>query len=168
MDKVETRRTGGGPEARTGGATHAGSVRDRLRATELRSHVIVLRVLAGAPLLLLGLAHVFLAEAPMEPLVDAAGFPFPSILAPIGVAIEIAAGLSLLVGAWARVGGLLAIPVMLGAAWAHVVIDIWPNGVENEPPLALPIVVAACAAYVALRGAGRWSLDGRGQPGTGD
>ncbi|HEX9766779.1 MAG TPA: DoxX family protein [Nitriliruptorales bacterium] len=137
------------------------SLLDRVRVTEPHAHVIVLRLIGGAPLLLLGLAHVFVSEAPMEPLVDAAGLPFPSIVAPIGVAIEIVAGLSLLLGAWARVGGLLAIPVMLGAVWTHLVVDVWPNGVDNEPPLALPIVVAIAAAYVVARGPGRWSVDRR-------
>ena len=46
------------------------------------------------------------------------------------------------------------------AVYAHIVIDAWPNA-EGEPPLALPLVVAACAAYVLWRGAGRWSVDAR-------
>jgi uncharacterized membrane protein YphA (DoxX/SURF4 family) len=50
---------------------------------------------------------------------------------------------------------------VLGALYAHVVIDVWPNGPDNEPPMALPLAVMACAAYVLWRGAGRWSLDHR-------
>jgi len=50
---------------------------------------------------------------------------------------------------------------MLGAIYAHLVIDVWPNGPENEPPLALPIAVLLGAAYVAWRGPGRWSFDRR-------
>jgi uncharacterized membrane protein YphA (DoxX/SURF4 family) len=68
---------------------------------------------------------------------------------------------SLLVGFWARLGAVLAIPVMVGAIYAHLTIDVWPNGAENEPPVGLPIAVLLAAAYVAWRGAGRWSLDGR-------
>jgi len=124
-------------------------------------HILIFRIVAGLPLLGFGIAHIAVPEAPMLPLVEAAGFPLPSIVAPIGVVAEIVAGLSLLLGAWARVGGLIAITVMLGAIYAHLVIDVWPNGAENEPPLALPIVVAAAAAYVVVRGAGRWSVDGR-------
>lgn len=133
----------------------------RLRATTQHAHVVVLRIVAGAPLLLIGLMHVLAPETPMQPLVEAAGFPLPSVVAPLGVAAEIAAGTSLLLGAWARLGGLVAIPVMLGAIWAHLVIDVWPNGVDNEPPLALPIIVLLAAAYVVARGPGRWSLDRR-------
>jgi putative oxidoreductase len=129
-------------------------------------HVLIFRMVAGLPLLGIGIAHIAVPEAPMFPLVEAAGFPLPSIVAPLGVAAEIVAGLSLLLGAWARVGGLTAITVMLGAIYAHLVIGVWPNGAESEPPLALPIIVAAAAAYVVVRGAGRWSVDGRrGSPG---
>jgi putative oxidoreductase len=134
---------------------------DRLRATRAYRHLVVLRVVAGVPLLGIGLSHVFVPEVPMRPLVDAAGFPLPALVAPIGVAVLIVAGVSLLVGLWARLGAMLAIPVMVGAVYAHLVIDVWPNGAENEPPLALPVTVMLAAAYVAWRGAGRWSLDRR-------
>jgi putative oxidoreductase len=121
----------------------------------------VLRVVAGVPLLGIGLAHVVVAEAPMRPLVEAAGFPLAAVVSPVAVAAEIAAGTLLLLGLWARVGALLAIPTMIGAVYAHLVIDVWPNGPENEPPLALPIVVLLAAAVVLWRGAGRWSCDHR-------
>lgn len=133
----------------------------RVRATRAYRHVLLPRIVAGVPLLGIGLAHAVMPEAPMLPLVQAAGFPFAAVLAPISVAIEIIAGLALLLGFWARIAGLLAVPVMLGAVYAHLVIDVWPNGSENEPPLALPIAVLLGAAYVVWRGAGRWSLDRR-------
>lgn len=132
-----------------------------LRATGRHRHLLLVRLVAGLPLLAIGLAHVFVPDAPMRPLVEAAGFPLPTVLAPLGVAAEIAAGAMLLLGYWVRIGGLVAIPTMLGAIYAHLVIDVWPNGAENEPPLALPIAVLACAAYVVWRGAGRWSIDQR-------
>lgn len=136
-----------------------GLTQDRLRATEPYRHLLLVRIVAGVPLLGIGLAHVIAPEAPMRPLVEAAGIPFASIVSPIAVGVEIVAGLSLLLGLWARIGGLLAVPTMLGAIYAHLVIDVWPNGPANEPPLALPIAVMAGAAYVLWRGAGRWSLD---------
>jgi putative oxidoreductase len=109
----------------------------------------------------IGLAHVFAESAGMRPLVEAAGLPAAALLAPLAVAIEVVAGASLLLGAFARVGAALAIPTMLVAAYAHLAIAEWPNGAENEPPLLLPPVVMAAAACVLLRGAGRWSLDAR-------
>lgn len=138
-----------------------GLPQNRVRATEPFRHLLLPRIVAGAPLLGIGLAHVFVAEAPMRPLVEAAGFPFAAVTSPVAVAVEIVAGLSLLLGLWARIGGILAIPTMLGALYAHAVIDVWPNGADNEPPLVLPIVVMVGAAYVLWRGAGRWSFDQR-------
>lgn len=137
-----------------------------LRTTGSHRHTLILRIIAGVPLFVIGMAHILAPEAPMEPLVEAAGFPAPSLVAPIGVAAEVIAGLSLLLGAWARLGGLAAIPVMLGAVYSHLVIDVWPNEAANEPPLALPIVVALAAGYVVVRGAGRWSLDHRQRSGS--
>ena len=133
----------------------------RIRATGPQRHLLIVRTVAGAPLLGIGLAHLLVPETPMRPLVEAAGIPFADLVSPIGVAVEIVAGLSLLLGLWARIGGLLAIPTMLGAVYAHLVIDAWPNGPENEPPLALPIAVLLCAAYVVWRGPGPWSFDRR-------
>ena len=148
-------------------ASHStsGLITDRLRHTAPYRHLLALRVVAGLPLLGIGLAHIFVAEAPMRPLVEAAGVPLAAVVSPVAVAVEIIAGVALLLGLWARVGALLAIPTMAGALYAHMVIGVWPNGPENEPPLALPIAVMLGAAYVLWRGAGRWSLDGRSSGG---
>lgn len=138
---------------------------DRIRATAPYRHTLLPRAIAGVPLFGIGLAHVVVPDAAMRPLVDAAGIPLAAVVSPVAVAIQIVAGVSLLLGLWARVGGLLAIPSMLGALYAHLVIDIWPNGAESEPPLALPIAVLLAGSYVLWRGAGRWSLDHRRRSG---
>ncbi|HVM14456.1 MAG TPA: DoxX family protein [Egibacteraceae bacterium] len=135
-----------------------------LRATAPRRHVLLARVVSGVPLLGIGIVHVVDPTSPMRPLVEAAGFPLAAVIAPVAVAVEILAGLSLLLGLWARLGALLAIPTMLGAVYAHLVISVWPNGSDREPPLVLPIAVALAAGYVVWRGAGRWSRDNRTQP----
>lgn len=134
---------------------------NQLRATKGYRHTLLPRIVAGVPLLAIGLMHVFGPEHGMRPLVEATGLPFAALLSPLAVVFEIVAGLSLLLGLWVRIGAFIAVPTMLVAVYAHLVIDVWPNGAENEPPLALPIIVMACAAYVLWRGAGRWSLDGR-------
>jgi putative oxidoreductase len=147
------------PVHATPGPTAHRSVADRLRATTAVHHLLAVRIVAGLPLLGIGLAHVLVPDAPMRPLVEAAGFPVPGLLAPLGVVAEIVAGASILLGFWARLGAAVALPTMLGAVYAHLVIEVWPNGAENEPPLVLPIAVIAAATYVLRRGAGRWSLD---------
>lgn len=135
--------------------------RDRLLRTEPRRHVVIARIVAGVPLLGIGLSHAFVPEAPMLPLVEAAGFPLPGLVSIVGVATQIVAGALLLVGLLARLAGLAAIPIMLGAIYTHLVIDVWPNTGAQEPPLLLPIAVLLASAYVVVRGGGRWSLDRR-------
>lgn len=135
---------------------------DRLRATIPHRHVLVARIVAGVPLVMTALSHIFVPEAPLRPLVEAAGFPFAAVLAPVAIGVKIAAGTSLLLGLWARIGAFLGTGMMLGALYAHMVIDVWPNAPEvPEPPLIAPISVLVAAAYVLWRGAGRYSLDRR-------
>jgi len=139
-----------------------GPTRHRLRATEPSRHLLLPRVIAGVPLLVSGLTHLLVPEAPLRPLVEAAGFPLAAVISPIAVAVKIVAGVSLLLGLWARIAGLVAVPIMLGAIYSHLVIDVWPNAPEmQEPPMVAPVTVLVAAAYVAWRGAGRWSLDRR-------
>ena len=88
---------------------------------------------------------------------NGAGLPLSAVLAPLAVAGEVAAGVSLLLGAWGRAGALLAVPVV---AYAQIAISEWPNN-GDEPPLALPLIVFAGAGCVAWRGAGGWRFDAR-------
>ena len=135
---------------------------DRLRATTDHRHLLVARIVAGVPLVMTALSHIFVPEAPLRPLVEAAGFPLAAVLSPVAIGVKIAAGCSLLLGLWARIGGFLGAGMMLGALYAHLVIDVWPNAPEvPEPPLIAPISVLVAAAYVLWRGAGRYSLDRR-------
>ena len=69
-----------------------------LQTTGRDRHTIVPRLLAGLPLLGIGLAHVFDPGAPMKPLVEAANLPAASLLSPLAVAVEIVAGLLILAG----------------------------------------------------------------------
>jgi putative oxidoreductase len=147
-------------------ATRSPTIRERVRTTEPLRHLLPLRLVAAAPLLGIGLAHVLVPEAPMRPLVEAAGFPSPGVLAPLAVAAELVAGTLLLLGLWARIGAALAIPTMLGAVYTHLVVDVWPNVEAEEPPIAIPVVVLLVASYVLWRGAGRWSFDTRHARGT--
>ena len=71
-------------------------------------------------------------------------------------------GALLVTGPRVRVAAGFGVCMMLGALYAHAVIDVWPNAPGmQEPPLVLPIVVLMSSAYALWRGAGRWSLDRR-------
>ena len=129
------------------------------RATGPHWDAFAVRLIGGVPLLLIALAHIARPGAEMLPIVDAMGLPAPELLARLAVAVELAAGLAIVLGDWTRLGALLAIAVMSVAFYAHLVIDVWPN--PNEPPTALPLVILACAAFLLWRGGGRWSLDER-------
>lgn len=135
-----------------------------LRTTSMTKHLIVVRILAGGPLLLFGAMHLS-GSMPMAPLLEAAGIPMASINAIIAPIMEVLAGLLLLSGAFARVGGVLAVMTMLGALYTHIKIpsDGWPeaNGGPQEPQFMMVIATIALlgGAYVALRGGGAWSVD---------
>lgn len=124
--------------------------------TEALKHVIVARLIAGVPLLGIGVMHL-IGAAPMRPILEGAGIPLPGLNAVVAPLVEVAAGLMLLAGAGARIGGVLGAVTMLAALYAHAVFT-W----DDEPPIVLPIAVLAACLYVAWRGGGAWSVDARG------
>lgn len=129
------------------------------RATGPYWDAFAVRMVVGVPLLLIGLAHIVQPGAEMLPIVEAMGLSAPELLARLAVAMEIAAALAMILGDWTRVGAALAIATMSVAFYAHLAIDVWPT--PNEPPVALPLVILAGAAFLLWRGGGRWSLDAR-------
>lgn len=133
----------------------------------------VLRFVAGAILLVFGLMHVS-GMMPMWPLIQAAGLPAPHLTAIAASIAEVLAGISLLLGAYARVGAALAIGVMLGAVLTHLRIpnDAWPDveqiaenptATTNEPLFLMYVAIAIIfiGGIIIWKGAGRWSLDRR-------
>ena len=129
------------------------------RATGPFWDAFVVRLIAAAPLLGIGLAHLFKPGADMLSLVQALGLPAAGLLAPIGVAIEVFVAAAFIFGAWVRLGALLVVPVMVVAFYAHLALRPWPN--PGEPPIVLPLAITVCAFYLLWRGAGRLSLDAR-------
>ncbi len=120
--------------------------------------VIAARLIAAVPLVGIGVMHLT-GSAPLKPILEAAGTPLPGVNAIVAPLVQIAAGVLLATGAFARMGGALAIGTMLAALHAHLTIEEWPN--PDEPPLALPIVVLASALLVVIVGAGGFSFDRR-------
>jgi len=135
-----------------------------LRKTGGSKHILVARTVAGAPLALFGLMHLA-GVMPMKPLLKAAGMPGAGVMAIVAPLGQLAAGLLLLSGAFARIGAVLAIGTMLGALHTHVQIpgDGWPesNGGPEEPVfmMGLAAVIIVASGYVLWRGAGGLSVD---------
>tara|TARA_R110002072_G_scaffold150953_2_gene299783 strand:+ start:20655 stop:21125 length:471 start_codon:yes stop_codon:yes gene_type:complete len=144
-----------------------------LTHTTNHKHIAILRILAGAPLLMFGLMHLT-GASPMQPLVEAAGLPMPGLTAIAAPIAQVIAGLILLSGAYARIGALLAIPVMIGGLVTNFKIpnDQWPTPSDTEPNIMVPgtepamltpiaIVVILLSIYIVIKGAGPWSIDAR-------
>ena len=82
------------------------------------------------------------------------------------------AGILLLSGLYARVGGFLGMGTMLPAIYATLVLAGMSPGdlpagiaaVPEVPPLPVPVLVLLSSVYVAWRGGGAWSLDARIDP----
>jgi uncharacterized membrane protein YphA (DoxX/SURF4 family) len=111
-------------------------------------HVAVIRILSSVPLLALGTMHLA-GAAPLAPILEGAGIPFPELNAVLAPIAQIAAGVLLLTGVRARIGALLALGTMAGALFAHLRFD-W----VDEPTLLLPLAVVAGTGYVLVRGPG--------------
>ena len=144
-----------------------------LTKTTNQKHILVLRIIAGAPLFLFGIMHL-VGAMPMRPLIEAAGLPMPGITAIVAPLAQILGGALLLSGAFARIGGLVAIGTMLGAIVTHIKIpnDQWPTPSEVDPSIMVPgaeptmmlgiaAVIVLGSAYTIFKGAGPMSVDAR-------
>lgn len=137
-----------------------------LLKTTPSKHVLIFRILGGAPLLFFGIMHLS-GAAPMRPLIEAAGLPMPGFTAITGTITQIVAGLLLLAGAGVRLGAGIAILNMLAALYTHIQIpnDAWPVPVDTAPnpePLwlmGLAVVIIIASGYLLYKGAGAWSID---------
>ncbi len=151
-----------------------------IQKTDNIKWMIALRVVAGGPLLFFGVMHL-LGMMPMKPLLVEAGLPAADLMAIAAPLMQVIAGASLLAGAFARVGGLVAIGSMGGALVTHVKIpnDKWPDVMkyaENpgawtavpvyiEEPMGMMIMAIAIlvvSVVVVWKGAGAFSFDRKG------
>jgi uncharacterized membrane protein YphA (DoxX/SURF4 family) len=144
-----------------------------LTNTSNHKHLSILRIVAGAPLIMFGIMHIT-GAAPMLPLVEAAGLPLPELTATLAPIAQLIAGLLLISGALARFGALIAIVTMLGGLVTNFKIpnDQWPTPsaldpaileLGTEPAMLTPIaiVVLLLSVYVLFKGAGAWSFDSK-------
>ena len=132
-----------------------------LRKTNDSKFTIAPRLIAALPLIAIGIGHL-VDPGSFRLILEGAGIPMPELNLIIAPVVEVAAGILLLVGLFARAGGLAAASTMLVALYSHAVIDpsIFPETMAM-PPIILPLIVLASALWVAYAGAGRWSLDSR-------
>ena len=139
--------------------------------TALKKHILVLRLIAGVPLLVLGAMHL-LNPAGFREILEAARFPLIGVNVIAAPLAEVVAGFLLLSGLYARLGGLLGMGTMLPAIYATLALvgmdaaNLPPGiaAVPEVPPLPVPILVLLSSAYVTWRGSGAWSLDSRTAP----
>ncbi len=144
-----------------------------LLKTTNQKHLIIARILAGGPLLMFGAMHLS-GAMPIKPLVEAANLPMPAVAAGVAPLAMILAGVLLLSGTAARLGGIAAIATMLTALITHLKIpnDQWPTPSEADPSIMVPgaeptfmmglaAVILLASAYIVFKGAGAWSVDGK-------
>jgi uncharacterized membrane protein YphA (DoxX/SURF4 family) len=132
---------------------------EQIRQTDKSKVVATLRIVAGLPLLLFGAMHL-IDPAPFRAILEASGIPFVELNLIAAPVTELVAGLFLVTGYFARLGGLGGAVTMLAAAWSTAILA-GLNAAPEVPPMPLPLVVLAISTFVLWRGAGAWSLDGR-------
>ncbi len=89
----------------------------------------------------------------------AANLPFYTLTRWSVPFVEIALGIMLLAGFFARLASVAVIGIMVVATYTHLVVDdptLFPLQ-PSEP--VIPIVVMAMSALILWKGAGAWSLD---------
>jgi uncharacterized membrane protein YphA (DoxX/SURF4 family) len=119
--------------------------------------LLILRVVVSLPLLFFGVLHLVSPNVFREILVTA-GMPLVylhSLLVPL---VEILAGVLLLVGFLARLGGVLAFGVMVPAILVTLQVTAGREG-PAVPTLALPLTLAVASFFLALLGGGSGSID---------
>ena len=130
-----------------------------LRKTDQSKISIAPRLIAALPLIAIGIGH-FADPATFRLFLEGAGIPMVDLNLIVAPAVEVVAGLLLLLGLFARAGGVAAAATMVVALYTHMVID--PSTLPDTvamPPIILPLAVLASALWIAYAGAGRWSLD---------
>jgi uncharacterized membrane protein YphA (DoxX/SURF4 family) len=139
----------------------------RLRQTCDSKPLLFLRVAGGLPLLFYGGLHL-VQPVDYQSLLHAAGVEPASGMVVVVPLIEMVAGIVLLVGAWARLGALLAVLAMVPALHASLTLasgggnpGVDVAAIPQAPPMWMPILVMLCAVIVLGGGAGAYSSDYR-------
>lgn len=116
---------------------------------------LLLRLSLGTILLAHGLLKLFVFTLPgTVGYFDSIGFP--AAFAYLTVFGEVAGGIALILGAYARLTALAALPILLGATWVHLsngwVFSAQGGGWE------FPALLVVLAIVVAIQGAGAFAI----------
>ncbi|HEX6813608.1 MAG TPA: NAD(P)/FAD-dependent oxidoreductase [Planctomycetota bacterium] len=119
------------------------------------------RIVVGWTMLRLGLAHAGALAATAQEIASH-GVPLPAAAAVMLVALELAGGAGILLGLgtrlWALLLGAMMIAALATTARMRFVEAAVPGG-EIGLLEVVPLVLLMLLAWLAIRGAGRWSLD---------
>jgi len=126
----------------------------QIKATRPYKHVVIPRLVAGAPLAMIGSLHLVFPSMSIRPILEAASLPAVDLFVWLVPVLEIFAGLFIVAGRWTRPASGLAVAIMGVAIYAHLVAD-WPG----EWAVFVPLTVLLSAAYTSLVGGGAWSHD---------
>jgi uncharacterized membrane protein YphA (DoxX/SURF4 family) len=143
--------------------------------TKNSKFLMIPRLLAGLPLLVIGVKH-FIDPGHMKSILIASEIPMVDVNVFAAPAGEVLAGVLLLIGFYPRIGGFIGAASMVVALYSTVVlskltVDTLPAGlleVPFVPPLPLPLVVLVCSLVIVALGGGAWRLNSHKPLGSGD
>jgi putative oxidoreductase len=126
-----------------------------MNANSTEYGALVLRLALGAMFIAHGLLKIMVFTLPgTVQFFQSLGLP--GLLAYVTVLVELAVGALLIVGYQSRIAALVALPILLGAAWVH-----WPNGwvfSAANGGWEYPVFLAVAAIVQALLGDGAYAL----------
>ena len=140
-------------------STYLRKTSDNNLAGVIRLFLAVMFLMTGAMKLLVP----SLAEAWSGQLL-AANIPLYTVSRWIVPFVEIALGVVLASGAFARPAAVVMMGIMVVATYVHLVVDdpsLFP--LQPTEPI-IPLIVIAMGVYILLRGAGAWSMDLKATP----
>jgi len=134
-----------------------------LQQTKPYPWMIAPRVIAGGIFIAMGALPKFTATEAQEnvtKMLELGGMPAPGALLYVVALGELIAGVLILSGLLARIGGGLGVMLMLGALYTHLSVDFseLPHP-DMTPDHFMPVLTILAAAAVTVLGGGRWSVD---------
>lgn len=141
------------------------------RATLARWAPLPLRLIVGYGFMMHGYLKLERGVDLFVAALDGLGIPLPHLMAWLTIAIELAGGLAVLVGAYLALASVpMAIVLFVAIAKVHWAfgfssikfLEVTAAGPQfGKPGVECDLLYLACLAALVLGGAGPWSVDGR-------